>query len=141
MVRDLACLAGVEAGVTGPILAAQVFGPRPTIALLVAECDFDLVGCLIHQPTFSSWRGANGLFVVDLFVRPDRRGQGIGLALLREAARLGLAQGAAFMRLDVEPDNAGAIRFYRRLGFHAVDHGFEALETGPMRDLAGDQGA
>ena len=39
MVRDLACLAGVEAGVTGPILAAQAFGPRPTIALLVAECD------------------------------------------------------------------------------------------------------
>ena len=78
--------------------------------------------------------------MVDLFVRPDLRGRGIGLALLREAARQGLERGAQFMRLDVEPDNEAAIRFYRKLGFHTIEHRFEALETAGMARLAAGEG-
>jgi ribosomal protein S18 acetylase RimI-like enzyme len=40
------------------------------------------------------------------------------------------------MRLDVEPDNVGAIRFYRRLGFRPVDHRFEMMEAAEMVRLA-----
>lgn len=136
MVQDLARIAHVEAGVTGEILAREAFGPRPTIALIVAEDDWGLLGCLVHQDTFSTWRGANGVFVVDLFVRDGQRGRGIGLDLIRAAARTGIERGARFMRLDVEPDNDGAIRFYRRLGFRPVDHRFELLEAAEMVRLA-----
>jgi len=136
MVRELARHAGVEARVTGAALEREAFGPRPTISLLVAEDEWNVLGCLVHQDTFSSWRGANGLFVVDLFVRADQRGRGIGLALMREAARIGRACGAAFMRLDVEPDNSHAIRFYRGLGFRTVGLEFQVLETEAMEALA-----
>jgi ribosomal protein S18 acetylase RimI-like enzyme len=136
MVQDLARIAHVEAGVTGEILAREAFGPQPTIALIVAEDEWGLLGCLVHQDTFSTWRGANGVFVVDLFVRDGQRGKGIGLDLIRAAARIGIERGARFMRLDVEPDNDGAIRFYRRLGFRPVDHRFELLEAADMVRLA-----
>jgi len=56
--------------------------------------------------------------------------------LLREAARIGRACGAAFMRLDVEPDNSHAIRFYRGLGFRTVGLEFQVLETEAMEALA-----
>jgi ribosomal protein S18 acetylase RimI-like enzyme len=111
LVRDLARLAHVEAGITGAILAREAFGARPTLAFLVAEAAGEIVGCLVHQDSFSTWRGANGVFVVDLFVAPDRRGRGLGRRLLAEAARRGRRRGAAFMRLDVEPDNEAALRF------------------------------
>jgi ribosomal protein S18 acetylase RimI-like enzyme len=136
MVRDLAALAHVASGTTAEILHREAFGPRPTIAMLVAEQDGRPVGCLVHQDTFSTWRGANGVFVVDLYVEPACRGTGIGLALLAEAARLGRARGARFMRLDVEPDNAGALRLYDRLGFRAVDHRFLVLDEPEMLSLA-----
>jgi ribosomal protein S18 acetylase RimI-like enzyme len=136
MVQDLARLAGVEAGVTAAILEREAFGPSPTIRLLVAEDDWGVLGCLVHQDTFSTWRGANGVFVVDLFVREDQRGRGIGLDLLRRAASLGLERGARFMRLDVEPHNEAALRFYRRLGFRPVDHRFEMMEMPEMIRLA-----
>jgi ribosomal protein S18 acetylase RimI-like enzyme len=136
MVRDLASLAGVVAGTTASILTREAFGERPTIAILVAEDGPGLAGFLIHQDTFSTWRGTNGVFVVDFFVREERRGEGIGHALIAEAARRGRAGGARFMRLDVERHNAAALRLYERLGFREVDHSFQMLEEDGLRRLA-----
>ena len=141
MVRDLAAHAGVVAGTTAAILMREAFGDRPTIAILVAEDAGGLAGCLVHQDTFSTWRGANGVFVVDLFVSPDRRGEGIGLALLSWAACEGWARGARFMRLDVERDNLGALRLYERIGFREVDHAFLVLEEEGMLRLAPTEGS
>jgi ribosomal protein S18 acetylase RimI-like enzyme len=141
MVRDLASLAGVDAGTTAAILMREAFGERPTIAILVAEDRAGLAGCLIHQDTFSTWRGANGVFVVDLFVREDRRGEGVGRSLIAEAARQGRSRGACFMRLDVERHNGAALRLYERLGFREVDHSFQMLEEEVMQGLAGSASA
>jgi ribosomal protein S18 acetylase RimI-like enzyme len=136
LVQDLARLAGMESGTTGATLAEAAFGPRPTMAILLAEDEWSPVGCLIHQDTFSTWRGANGVFVVDFYVKPGHRGRGIGLALMREAARLGRARGARFMRLDVETDNYDALRLYRRLGFRRLDRLFQVLDEPAMSRLA-----
>jgi ribosomal protein S18 acetylase RimI-like enzyme len=141
MVQELARLAGVAAGTTAAILRREAFGERPTIAILVAEEQAGLAGCLIHQDTFSTWRGANGVFVVDFFVREDRRGEGIGHALIAEAARRGHSRGACFMRLDVERHNEAALRLYERLGFHEVDHSFQMLEEEAMHGLAESVGS
>jgi ribosomal protein S18 acetylase RimI-like enzyme len=141
MVQELASLAGVAAGTSAAILRQEAFGERPTIAILVAEDEAGLAGCLIHQDTFSTWRGANGVFVVDFFVREDRRSEGVGRALIAAAARQGRSRGARFMRLDVERHNESALRLYERLGFHEIDHSFQMLEEKGMRALARDAGA
>jgi ribosomal protein S18 acetylase RimI-like enzyme len=67
--------------------------------------------------TFSTWRGARGLYVVDLFVDPAARGQRVGQRLLRMSAERFAARGASFIKLEVDEANAGAQRFYARLGF------------------------
>jgi ribosomal protein S18 acetylase RimI-like enzyme len=67
--------------------------------------------------TFSTWRGARGLYIVDLFVTPQARGRNIGQDLLRCQARKFEARGARFIKLEVDQSNTGAQRFYARLGF------------------------
>ena len=67
--------------------------------------------------TYSTWRGARGLYVVDLFVLPEARGRNVGLDLLRCSARRFAARGAQFIKLEVDQSNTGAQRFYARLGF------------------------
>ena len=137
MVVELAALFGVRAGTTAEGLRAEAFGERPSIAILVAEAEGVLVGYLVHQDTFSTWRGANGVFVVDLFVRPERRNDGIGVRLMAEAARLGRAKGARFMRLDIDEHNAAGQRFYGRLGFRPLVHDrFLVLDEPGLQALA-----
>ena len=139
MVIDLAALFGVSSGTTAEGLRAEAFGARPTIGILVAEApEGALAGYLVHQDTYSTWRGANSVFVVDLFVGPQWRNDGIGVRLMAEAARRGVAKGARFMRLDINGDNAGGKRFYERYGFRALQHEeFMVLDEPGFRALAG----
>jgi len=139
MVLRLAAMFGVKSGTTGEALRREAFGARATIAILVAVDGADLLGYLIHQDTFSTWRGANGLFVVDLFVEPQRRSDGIGLKLLRAAAREGAAKGARFLRLDIDEANAAGRRFYERLGFRELVHDrFLVLDEPGLQALQAD---
>jgi len=71
MVHALARHAGVDSGTTPETLMREAFGARPTISILVVEEAGRLIGFLIHQDTFSTWRGRNGLFVVDFMSRPS----------------------------------------------------------------------
>lgn len=87
------------------------------VDVVVAEAGGTLVGACLGLMTYSTWRGARGLYVVDLFVAPEARGHGIGEALLRQQAAKFLARGARFIKLEVDASNAGAERFYGRLGF------------------------
>ncbi|WP_421693170.1 GNAT family N-acetyltransferase [Aestuariivirga sp.] len=77
-----------------------------------------LIGACLGLMTFSTWRGARGLYVVDLFVLPEARGRNVGLALLRVQAQRFAARGAQFIKLEVDETNTGAERFYERLGFN-----------------------
>ena len=123
MVGELAALFGVKVGTTGDILRAEAFGAIPSIGIVVAEPpEGGLAGYLVHQDSFSTWRGANGVFVVDLYVAPQRRNEHIGIQLLAEAARRGRDRGARFMRLDLDAGNEAGLRFYRRHGFRTLDH-------------------
>jgi len=106
--------AGVVPKLTGPALAEA----SDLIDVIVAEGeDHRLAGACLSLMTFSTWRGTRGLYVVDLFVDEKARGQGIGLLLLKEAARRGWRLGARFIKLEVDIDNEDAAHFYGRLGF------------------------
>lgn len=115
MVRGLAehIGTGFVPKLTGEGLAAA----RDLIDVVVAEERGRLLGACLGLMTFSTWRGAPGLYVVDLFVDPGARGRNIGLELLRGSARRFARRGARFIKLEVDETNTGAERFYARLGF------------------------
>lgn len=119
--RIAAMVAGLARDV-GAAIVPQLTGDklnaaRDIVDVIVAEEDGTPLGVILTLMTFSTWRGARGLYVVDLFVEGAARNRRIGLALLREAARRGRAKGARFVKLEVDHTNLGAARFYRRLGF------------------------
>lgn len=115
LVRGLALHIGTDVvpKLTGPSLTAA----RDLIDVVVAEDNGKLLGACLGLMTFSTWRGARGLYVVDLFVVPEARGQNVGLKLLHASASRFQARGASFIKLEVDQANTGAERFYARLGF------------------------
>jgi ribosomal protein S18 acetylase RimI-like enzyme len=115
MVRGLARDTG--AGLVPRLAPESLIANRDLIDVTVAEDGKGLMGACLALLTYSTWRDARGLYVVDLFVDARARNGGVGLELLREAARRGRARGARFIKLEVDRANAGAERFYERLGF------------------------
>lgn len=115
MVRGLAEHIGTDfvPALTGDRLRAAA----DLIDVVVAEDAGRLIGACLGLMTFSTWRGAPGLYVVDLFVLPEARGRNVGLDLLRCSAQRFAARGARFIKLEVDETNTGAERFYARLGF------------------------
>ncbi|MEZ5924500.1 MAG: GNAT family N-acetyltransferase [Hyphomicrobiaceae bacterium] len=143
MARELAAATspGVSPKVSGDALRRDLFGPSPLLRLLVAEDGQGLVGYCLSLLLFSTWRGARGLHVIDLYLRPHARRGRLGERLLRAAARQGWQDGARFIRLEVESGNHGAERFYRRHGFHLKDNEQSySLDEAPMRDLVAATG-
>jgi ribosomal protein S18 acetylase RimI-like enzyme len=119
MVRGLARYVGTVA-IPG-LTAESLNGHRDLIDVVVAEEDGRIVGACLTLMTFSTWRGAKGLYVVDLFVKPEARGHKTGLRLLKLAAARGMALGASFIKLEVDYTNVRAQGFYERLGFVRKD--------------------
>ena len=82
----------------------------------MAEVDGEPVGFALAFPTFSTFRGQPGLYLEDIYVRPEHRGQGIGKALLATLARLARDRGFGRLEWSVLNWNEPAIGFYRALG-------------------------
>ncbi len=82
----------------------------------VAEADGQVVGFALWYPTFSTWTGRQGLWLEDLFVRPEARGRGLGTALLQELAAVCVERGWPRFEWWVLDWNAPSIGFYRSLG-------------------------
>lgn len=123
-VRELAVYEKLahEAVATEGMLARGLFGPRPWAEALIAEADGAPVGFALFFHTFSTFVGKPGLYLEDIYVRPAHRGQGIGLALLRELAKIALTRDCGRMEWAVLDWNEPAIQFYRtKLGARAMD--------------------
>ena len=110
------------------------------IDVVVADDAGRLIGACLGLMTFSTWRGAPGLYVVDLFVLPEARGRNVGLDLLRCSARRFAARGARFIKLEVDETNTGAERFYARLGFNKKSEDrLHILEQDRFSEFVGGQ--
>lgn len=92
------------------------FGPSPSFHVLLAEHDRQTVGFAFYFFSYSTWRGSRSLYLEDLFVRPEHRRRGAGLALMRELAREALARGCPRFDWQVLDWNTPSIAFYERLG-------------------------
>ena len=102
-------------------LRQSLFGARPQAEALLASLGTDVVGLAVFFHNFSTWHGRHGLYLEDLFVRPDARGRGVGKALLRELARVAQRRGCARMEWAVLDWNQPAIDFYKALGAVPMD--------------------
>jgi GNAT superfamily N-acetyltransferase len=92
------------------------FGASPRFHVLLAEWDGQPAGFAFYLFTYSTWRGRPVLYLEDLFVRPEHRKKGIGLALMRRLAQIAVEEGCARFAWEVLDWNEPAIRFYESLG-------------------------
>ena len=102
-------------------LTAALFGEQPVAGCHVATQDGDVVGFALWYPTFSTWTGRPGLWLEDLFVRPQARGTGLGRELLVALARTAVDRGWTRFEWWVLDWNTPAHGFYRSLGAHPED--------------------
>lgn len=118
LIRDLAtyerepgAVVATEAG-----LREVLFGPKPSAEVLLVLENAEPVGFAVYFYNFSTWLGRPGLYLEDLFVRPEKRGKGYGRALLERLAQIAKERGCGRMEWAVLDWNDPAIQFYRKLG-------------------------
>src|SRR5256712_1412245 len=118
LIRDLATYerAPNEVTATEEQLADVLFGERPAAEVLLAFERESPVGFALFFHNFSTWLGRPGLYLEDLFVRPESRGKGYGRALLVHLAKIARDRGCGRMEWAVLDWNEPAIKFYRKLG-------------------------
>ncbi|MDV2451951.1 GNAT family N-acetyltransferase [Xanthomonas hortorum] len=102
-------------------LRASLFGEGATAHALICEQDGQALGFAVYFFNYSTWLGRNGLYLEDLFVRPQARGQGAGLALLRHLAQLAVQRGCGRFEWSVLDWNAPAIAFYQAVGARPME--------------------
>lgn len=110
-----------EVDATEADLARDLFGPSPRVFCDIAEIDGAPAGFALWFYNFSTFRGRHGIWLEDLFVRPEHRGAGAGLALLKALARRCRDEDLARLEWSVLDWNAPAIGFYDQLGALAMD--------------------
>ncbi len=97
-------------------LRESLFGPRPAAEVLLALEDGIAVGFAVFFHNFSTWMGRRGVYLEDLFIKPEFRRRGYGTALLRELGRIARERGCARFDWSVLDWNTPAINFYKGLG-------------------------
>ena len=123
LIRDLATYerAPEEVIATEEQLVDVLFGKRPAAEVLLAFEGNSPVGFALFFHNFSTWLGRPGLYLEDLFVKPEKRGKGYGRALLVELAKIARDRGCGRMEWAVLDWNEPAIKFYRTLGAKPMD--------------------
>ena len=108
-----------EVKIDAASVAAALFGPNPRAFCDIAEADGAPIGFALWFYNFSTFEGAFGIYLEDLFVVPEARGGGAGMALMRRLAERCRDEGLARLEWAVLDWNAPSIAFYDRLGAKA----------------------
>ena len=115
------------------------FGDQRAFGTLLASRGDRVVGMALYYPEYSTWRGQRGCYLLDLYVIPEERSQGVGRLLVVALARHARQQGAAYLRLSVDEHSARALAFYRRLGFvEATRDRLLLIDGGDFEAIAGE---
>src|SRR4051794_17195897 len=118
-------------------LRRHLFGSRPYAEVLLAEEAGEVVGFALFFFNFSTFLGKPGLYLEDLFVFPEHRGNGHGKALFVAVAREAVRRGCGRMEWSVLNWNEPAIRFYRAMGAVPMDDWTMYRLTGATLQAAG----
>jgi GNAT superfamily N-acetyltransferase len=112
------------------MLREALFGPAPRVFCDVAEAEGRIVGQAIWYYTFSTFEGRHGIFLEDLYVQPEFRGQGIGKAFLVRLAQRAMQEGLKRLDWQVLDWNTPSIEFYKSLGASIMREWLQARVTG-----------
>ncbi len=110
-----------EVVATEDTLRESLFGERRYAEVLIAECDGEAAGFALFFHNFSTFLGKPGIYLEDVYVRPESRGTGIGRQMLVKLAHLALERGCGRLEWSVLDWNEPSIGFYRQLGAVAMD--------------------
>ena len=126
-----------ECHLTTEQLTAALFGERPALFGHVAVDEAgEVAGFALWFLNFSTWNGVHGLYLEDLYVRPEYRGSGTGRALLATLAEVCVENGYSRLEWSVLDWNSPAIGFYKSLGAVPMDEWTIFRLTGdPLREL------
>lgn len=102
-------------------LGEHLFGARPYAEVLLAEDAGAVVGLALFFHNYSTFGGRPGIYLEDLFVKPESRGKGLGKALLVALARLAVERDCCKVEWSVLNWNEPSIRFYESLGAKPQD--------------------
>ena len=123
LIRDLATYerAPNDVVATEQGLRDVLFGPEPSAKVVLIFEGKEAIGFAVYFFNFSTWLGRPGLYLEDLFVKPEKRGRGYGRALLVELAKIARDRGCGRMDWAVLDWNETAIKFYHTLGAKPMD--------------------
>ena len=99
----------------------SLFDAGSTVHSLICERDGQAIGFAVYFYSYSTWLGRNGIYLEDLYVSPQQRGDGAGRQLLRHIAREALANHCGRLEWSVLDWNEPAIGFYQTLGAEPQD--------------------
>ncbi|HEX6576232.1 MAG TPA: GNAT family N-acetyltransferase [Gemmatimonadaceae bacterium] len=102
-------------------LRETLFSDRPDAEVIIARVEGDPVGFALFFHNYSTFLAKRGLYLEDLFVKPEARGHGVGFALLSELARIAVSRNCGRLEWAVLDWNDLAIDFYRRIGARPLD--------------------
>jgi GNAT superfamily N-acetyltransferase len=105
-----------EVAMDAELLRRSLFGERPYAEVLIAEEDGASAGFALFFHNFSTFVGRPGIYLEDLFVRPEHRGKGYGKALLKRLAEIAVERDCGRLEWAVLDWNEPAVGFYRSLG-------------------------
>lgn len=132
-IRDLAVYEKLEHEVvaTEEALRRTLFGSPPAAHVIIAESDGQPAGFALYFFNYSTFLAKPGLYLEDLFVKPEFRGRGVGKALLLHLAKIANARGCGRMEWSVLDWNEPAIKFYESLGARRMKEWQICRLTGP----------
>ena len=123
LIKDLAVYEKAPDAVksTEENLRVALFGEEPKVFAHVAEDGGQIVGIAIWFLNYSTWMGAHGIYLEDLYVDPEFRGKGYGIALLKSLAKICVERGYSRLQWWVLDWNEPSINFYKSLGAVPMD--------------------
>jgi GNAT superfamily N-acetyltransferase len=128
-----------EVEITETDLHEVLFAATPAVFAHVADVGGDVVGVALWFLSFSTWVGRHGIYLEDLYVRPEHRAAGHGRALLATLAAIAVERGYGRVEWAVLDWNEPALAFYRGIGAGAMDEWTTHRLTGDaLRALAAD---
>jgi GNAT superfamily N-acetyltransferase len=120
------------------LLRKGLFGERPYAEVLIADVDDEPAGFALFFHNFSTFLGRPGIYLEDLFVKPEHRAKGIGRALLKRLAEIAVERDCGRLEWAVLDWNEPAIGFYKKLGARPNDDWTVFRLTGEsLHNLAG----
>jgi len=106
---------------TEEILRRSLFGPRPYAECVIARWNGEPAGFALFFHNFSTFLGRPGIYLEDLFVKPEMRGKGVGRVLLGHLAKLAVERDCGRLEWAVLDWNESAIGFYKSIGALPLD--------------------